>query len=253
MGTLHFRFFDVGFYENLARPVRLQPWSRVSALASNYRARASISIVCGLRDRPRKQLWKSRVLSTEAIQTVHALKLAKSTSKLQSVFNTKLTRLLKADVFDAFAELMRQNELDLAFEVFKFIRQDLGYKTELSLYSNMILLLGKNKRIELAEELFREIRDEGLEPDRRAFTEMIGAYLRVGMFEKAMDLYKSMKESGHKPDRLIFKILIRNLKKAGEEELAETIKEECYEYVDYAEDFLKEVEQMQVRKHTDHE
>ena len=107
----------------------------------------------------------------------------------------------------------------------------------------MIQLLGKNKLIEMAEELFSELKKEGLQPNTRAFAEMIGAYVQVGMIEKAMETYESMKASRCAPDRLTFIILIRNLEKAGKEELAAMVKKECAEYVDSPEKFLEEVKQ----------
>lgn len=55
--------------------------------------------------------------STEAIQAVQSLKLAKSASKMEDVINSKLSRLLKADLFDALTELQRQNELELSLQV----------------------------------------------------------------------------------------------------------------------------------------
>lgn len=62
-------------------------------------------------------MWRSRVLSTEAIQVVHSLKLAKaSPAKLDEVFCGRLSRLLKADLVDTLEELQRQNELDLALK-----------------------------------------------------------------------------------------------------------------------------------------
>ena len=63
-------------------------------------------------------LWRSIVLSTEAIQAVQSLKLAKSRSNLHQVLNTRLTRLLKADLLDTLTELQRQNQLDLALKVY---------------------------------------------------------------------------------------------------------------------------------------
>lgn len=58
------------------------------------------------------------MLSTESIQAVQSLKLAKSNpSKLEEVFGARVARLLKADLLDTFAELQRQNELDLALKV----------------------------------------------------------------------------------------------------------------------------------------
>lgn len=125
------------------------------------------------------------------------------------------------------------------------MREEVWYKPDLSLYCSMILLLGKNKLIEMAEELFSGLKEEGLEYDTRAFTEMIGAYIQVGMTEKAMETYELMKASGCAPDKLTFTILIRNLEKVGEEELAAHIKKDCAEYVDSPEKFFEEVE----RKH----
>ncbi|MCL7028105.1 hypothetical protein MKW94_005944, partial [Papaver nudicaule] len=71
------------------------------------------TIVCGLRSgSPRKSLWRSRVLSTEAIQAVHSLKLARNTDKLNEVFNSRLSRLLKEDLINTLTELQRQKELE---------------------------------------------------------------------------------------------------------------------------------------------
>nr|XP_010907823.1 protein THYLAKOID ASSEMBLY 8-like, chloroplastic [Elaeis guineensis] len=213
-------------------------------------------IRCGLRGGPRKPLWRGRVLSTEAIHAVHALKLAKSSPKprrscspntksnnrMEEVFRDKLGRLLKADQIAVLTELRRQNEWEMALQVFAFIQKEVWYKPDLSLYSDMIFMVAKNKLIEIAEQLFSELKKEGLQPDTRAYTEMIGAFLQVGMVEKAMDMYKLMKDSGCNPDKLTLTILIRNLEKAGEKDLASAVRKECAEYVDFPEKFLEEVD-----------
>jgi chitinase len=127
------------------------------------------------------------------------------------------------------------------------VRKEEWYEPDLLIYCDMILLLGKNKLIEMAEELLSELKKEGLEPNTRAFAEMIGAYMQLGMIEKAMETYESMKASSCAPDRLTFMILIRNLEKAGKEEVPAVVKKECAEYVDSPEKFLEEVEQKYVR------
>ncbi|KAJ0977144.1 hypothetical protein J5N97_012618 [Dioscorea zingiberensis] len=201
-------------------------------------------VLCGLRGGPKKPLWRGRILSTEAIQAVQALKLAKSSStpSLDQVFQSRIGRLLKADLISVLAELRRQDEWELALQVFGFIQKEVWYKPDLSLYSDMIMMLGKKKMIESAEQLFSEIEKEGLKPDTRTYTEMIGAFLQVGMVEKAMDLYKSMKDAGCNPDKLTLVILIRNLEQAGEEDLASSVRRDCEKYIDYPEKFLKEVD-----------
>ncbi|KAL3506815.1 hypothetical protein ACH5RR_032197 [Cinchona calisaya] len=201
------------------------------------------SITCGLRKvGPRKPMWRSRVLSPEAIQAVQSLKLAKSPHKLAEVFETRISRLLKADLLDTLSELQRQNELELALQVFNFARKEVWYESDISLFSNMIFMLGKNSMIKMAEQLFFELEKEGLRPDSRTYTEMIGAYFHVKMINKAMEMYQSMKASGCAPDKLTFMILIKSLEKAGEKELVATVKKDCVDYIEFPEKFLQEVE-----------
>uniref|UniRef100_A0A7N0TWS4 Pentatricopeptide repeat-containing protein n=2 Tax=Kalanchoe fedtschenkoi TaxID=63787 RepID=A0A7N0TWS4_KALFE len=203
---------------------------------------SSGTITNGFRKGPRKSLWRSRVLSSEAMQAVQYLKLSKSCpERLNNVVATRLSRLLKSDLVDTFAELKRQNEFDLVLLVFDYMRKEVGYRPELSIYCDMILMLGKMDLVQEAEKLFLELNKEGLEPDTRTYTEMIGAYLHSGLMEKAMETYELMKASGCDPDKLTLTILIRNLEKASEKELANTIKEECVRYVDFPEKFLEEV------------
>lgn len=100
-------------------------------------------IVCGgLRNGPRKPMWRTRVLSYEAIHAVQSLKLAQnSPSRLEQVFNTKLSRLLKADLEDTLAELQRQNELDLAFKVCLFLLQFFGFSLDIESELKLLFFL----------------------------------------------------------------------------------------------------------------
>ncbi|KAI3791698.1 hypothetical protein L2E82_05559 [Cichorium intybus] len=80
--------------------------------------RYATTITCGLRKPMRTRRPSDGVLSTEAIQAVQSLKLAaRNPSKLHQVFDSKLSRLLKDDLLDAFAELQRQQHLELAVKV----------------------------------------------------------------------------------------------------------------------------------------
>ncbi|KAL1298349.1 hypothetical protein HN51_042722 [Arachis hypogaea] len=225
------------------KPITLPCLSKISVrIKSNERR---IKINCGLRASYKKKP-PSKVISKEAIQVIQALKLAKSSpQKIDQILKERFTRLLKDDVLDVLSELQRQNYLDLSLKVFELIREEEGYGTMLSLYSDMIMFLGRRKMIEEAEGIFCGVMERGLRPDTRMHTEMIGAYIQVGMMEKAMEIYSSMKELGCKPDRLTFMILIRNLEKVGDKEMAEALKEECFQFVDYPDKFIQEVEHKQ--------
>lgn len=93
----------------------------------------------------------------------------------------------------------------------------------------MILLLGKNKIVGKAEEMFDLVVEKGLKPDTRLLNEMIGVYLQVGNKEKAMEVFGCMKGSGSGclPDELT--ILIRSLMKNEEHELVESLKKESFD------------------------
>ncbi|KAK1418968.1 hypothetical protein QVD17_28122 [Tagetes erecta] len=213
---------------------------RFNKLHSRYAK--TTTITCGLRKPLRPRRPSDGVLSTEAIQAVQSLKLAaKNPSKLHQVFNSKLNRLLKDDLLDAFAELQRQQHLDLALKVFEFIRNEAWYEPDHSLYGDLMLMYGKKKLVDKVEKLFAELIEEGLKPNTRAYTELIGAYLKVDMIEKAMETYEIMKASGCIPDELTLTIMIRNLENAGRDDLTAIVKNDCAEYLDFPKKFLKEV------------
>ncbi|RDX76153.1 Pentatricopeptide repeat-containing protein, partial [Mucuna pruriens] len=201
------------------------PWVNGGrALSTSNRNHNRLQVtVCGLRS-TYKGRRQSRILSKESIQVIHALKLARSPDHL---LNAKLSRLLKPDVFH-------------------FIRDELDHDTLLQLYADMILILGRNKKSDMAEELFSQVLEKGLKPDTRMCSEMIGAYLQVGMTDKAMEIYGSMTtEWGCSPDKFTFTVLITNLQKTGQQQLAETLKQDCLHYVESPDKFLRQLQQKQ--------
>lgn len=121
------------------------------------------------------------------------------------------------------------------------------YKPDQSLHCDMIYMAGKNKQIEVAEELFSSIRNQqGLRPpDSRAYTEMIGVYLQVDRLDKAMEIYNSMKEerSGCSPNELTFTIFMKKLQTSEEHKhLVSDLKEDCQRFLEYPEKFLEQID-----------
>lgn len=111
-------FYTAAMKSTLMGSLKFQfPPLKICQIPQKLHFQASI-ITCSLRGGPRKPLWRSKRLSTEAIQAIQSLKLAKSsTLRLEEVFNSKLSRLLKADLLDTLDVLQNQNELDLALKV----------------------------------------------------------------------------------------------------------------------------------------
>ncbi|KAK7393012.1 hypothetical protein VNO78_21462 [Psophocarpus tetragonolobus] len=200
--------------------------------------------VCGLRSSYKAQR-RSRILSKESIQVIHALKLGKSPDH---ILNAKLSRLLKPDVLNLLDELHRQNQVHLFLKVFYFIREELGHDKQLQLYADAIHLLGRNKKIEIAEKMFCQVQEMGLKPDTRVCSEMIGVYLLVDMTDKAMQIYESMKEWGCSPDKFTFTIMIKNLEKTGQQQLVEILKQDCVHYVESPDKFLEQLSTKPAKK-----
>ncbi|GLJ11633.1 hypothetical protein SUGI_0173300 [Cryptomeria japonica] len=180
----------------------------------------------------RGPLWRGRLLSNEAIQAVQALRRAKKdTHKLENAFQTKIARLLKKDLLSVLGELQRQDQCDLALQVFETVRKEMWYKPSLYLYADMITMLGRNKLIENVEALLVVMQQEGLRPDTRVCTEIIGSFLQVGMVDSAMKTFELMKQTECHPDKSTFTVLFKGLKGLGELELSDAVKEECVQYL----------------------
>ncbi|XXG75131.1 hypothetical protein AAC387_Pa07g3711 [Persea americana] len=207
-------------------------------------------VECSLRDKglSKKPLWRTaHDMSSEAIQASRALMLASSDpqnaeAKVEHVFQTKISRLLKSDLLSLLFHLQRSNSCDLTIKVFEYARKESWYKPEIALFYDMIYLLARNKLVEEAEHYFLQLKEDGLTPDTRIYTEMIGAYMEVGMIDKAMDMYTAMKECGCKPNELTFTLLIKNLVRFGRDELVVVVKDDVEEYLDEWELFLEKLE-----------
>lgn len=89
--------------------------------------RRNRKVECGLRDKglSKKPLWRTaHDMSSEAIQASRALTLASSDpqnaeAKLEHVFQTKISRLLKSDLLSLLFHLQRSDSCHLALKVFK--------------------------------------------------------------------------------------------------------------------------------------
>nr|ACN40805.1 unknown [Picea sitchensis] len=214
----------------------------------NRRLRWSIQIpsVCNMRDKGQNRgpLWRGRILSTEAIQAVQALRRAKGDpQRLEKAFATKIPRLLKKDLLAVLQELQRQDQCDLALQVFKAVRKEMWYRPNLSLHADMIMMLGRNKRIEEVEAVLLELQKEGLRPDTRVCTEIIGAFIHVGMVQNAMETFELMKQTDCHPDKSTFTVLIQGLQRLGEIDLATAVREQSVQYLDEPLEIFEDVSQ----------
>ncbi|CAM6081932.1 unnamed protein product [Calypogeia fissa] len=161
------------------------------------------------KEQPRGSLWKTRsVISKETVQAVHELKRSKSNkAELAKVFQTRIPRLLKMDLLATLSELQRQNEIDLALQVFDIVRKEIWYKPDQFLYRAMMDALGRSRRIHDLEKKFQELQDEGIKPEVPIYRELVGAYVRAHMLPEAMEVHAKMVEVGCGDDMLSLRFI----------------------------------------------
>lgn len=195
-----------------------------------------LQLVCSSRNpgKPRGPLWRGRNLSNESLQAVQELKRAKGNhASVLTVLNTKISRLLKPDLVAVLGELQRQDECELALQIFDVVRKEIWYKPDVVLYVDMINTLGRNNLIEDVEKLTIFSREEGIQPDSRFYTAVIGANLRSGKIPKAMEVYDEMKKNGCFPSELTYGILLKGLHDSGEVDLAIALEAEYEAAIKY--------------------
>ncbi|KAL6334917.1 hypothetical protein AAG906_023722 [Vitis piasezkii] len=171
-------------------------------------------IRCGPRDN-RGPLMKGRVLSIEAIQAIQSLKRANrgDPTKIDDLLSKTLSRLVKADLLATLNELLRQDQCDLALRVFSAVRSELWYKTELSLYADLVSALARKG---MKEEIDRLICDlEG---------RLVKAVIAAERRESTVRIYGLMKRSGcGGGDEYVGRVLSRGLRRLGELGVADEV------------------------------
>lgn len=198
------------------------------------------TIYCGPRGN-RGPLVKGRVLSTEAIQAVQALKRAQRSTTTniidETVSKKTLSRLIKSDLVATLRELLRQGHCDLALVVFSTVRSEPWYKTDLSIYADLVLALDKKGEMEdgidhLIEQLEMEIDGGGVIDwdDKKGLSRLVKALIGAERRESTVRIYKVMKKggwgcrgSGVEVDEYVAKVLSKGLRRFGESVWAEEV------------------------------
>ncbi|KAF5190212.1 Thylakoid assembly 8 protein [Thalictrum thalictroides] len=191
----------------------------------------NVTIHCGPRDN-RGPIQKGRILSIEAIQAIQALKRAKSDeTKLSTLISKTLTRLVKNDLISSLNELLRQNHCDLALKVFSTVRSELWYKTDCSLYADMVSALARNGMLEDIDRLILDLEKEGLgKDDSKGISKIIKALIAAERKECVVRIYGVMKKDGwvcrNEKDEYVVKVLSRGLRRLGEGDVADEVEKE---------------------------
>ncbi|XP_075490423.1 protein THYLAKOID ASSEMBLY 8, chloroplastic [Primulina tabacum] len=188
------------------------------------------TIRCGPRDN-RGPLLKGRILSTEAIQAIQSLKRSHRTNPTApSLPRHILSRLIKSDLVAAFKELLRQEHLTLALEVFSTIRSE--YRADLSMYADLVSALAKKGLTAEIDGLIGELEMDGGIPsgDDKGLLKLVRAVIDAERRESTVRIYGLMKrgDAGSDPpdmDEYLGKVLRNGFRRFGEDALANEVEE----------------------------
>lgn len=125
------------------------------------------------------------------------------------------------------------------------------YKPRVSLYADMITVLGSNgffEHVELLILSYLKTEAGGLEPEIEGFNALLRALMSFNRTDLAMECYALMRQVGCEPDKSSFKILITGLESNGETDHSAIIRQDAQVLYGEELEFLEEKEEMMVSR-----
>ncbi|KAL2508025.1 Pentatricopeptide repeat-containing protein [Forsythia ovata] len=158
--------------------------------------------------RERKEETNRKIASQKAISIILRREATKAVIEKKKG-NTK--KLLPRTVLEALHERITALRWESALKVFELLREQLWYRPNSGIYIKLIVMLGKCKQPEKAHFLFQAMIDEGCIVNHEAYTALLSAYSRSGLFNKAFSILEQMKNSHDcRPDVFTYSILIKS-------------------------------------------
>ncbi|KAI3856991.1 hypothetical protein MKX03_019051 [Papaver bracteatum] len=161
----------------------------------------SIRNVRGERDRDREKERESRerkeevnnkIASKKAISVILRREATKAIiEKKKGPTNSK--KLLPRTLLEALHERISALRWESALKVFELLQEQLWYRPNPGIYIKLIVMLGKCKHPEKAQELFQSMIDEGCMATHESYTALVSAYSRTGLLDQAFSLLEQMK------------------------------------------------------------
>ncbi|KAI3450858.1 hypothetical protein Pfo_007523 [Paulownia fortunei] len=170
--------------------------------------RLDLAKVKEIEARERKEETNRKIASQKAISIILRREATKAVIETKKG-NSK--KLLPRTVLEALHERITALRWESALKVFELLREQLWYRPNSGIYIKLIVMLGKCKQPEKAHTLFQAMIDEGCVVDREAYTALMSAYSRSGLFDKAFSILEQMKKiSDCQPDVFTYSILIKS-------------------------------------------
>ncbi|KAJ4847588.1 hypothetical protein Tsubulata_013905 [Turnera subulata] len=161
-------------------------------------------------EKERREAVNRKVASQKAVSIILRREATKAIiEKKKGPTNSK--RLLPRTVLEALHERISAYRWESALKVFELLKEQLWYKPNAGVYIKLIVMLGKCKQPEKAEELFQAMIGEGCVVNHEAYTALLSAYSRSGLIDDAFSLLEEMKNSlDCRPDVQTYSVLIKS-------------------------------------------
>ncbi|CAN6440270.1 unnamed protein product [Victoria cruziana] len=176
-------------------------WATISAMYSSSSEKEA---------RERKGEINRKISSRKAISIILRREATKAIiEKKRGSANSR--KLLPRTVLEALHERITAFRWESALKVFDLLREQLWYKPNAGIYIKLIVMLGKCKQPEKAHILFDAMVDEGCNITHEAYTALLSAYSRSGLFDQAFCILDKMKTMPDcQPDVFTYSILIKS-------------------------------------------
>ncbi|KAK7841833.1 pentatricopeptide repeat-containing protein [Quercus suber] len=176
----------------------------------------------------RKEEVNSKIASRKAISIILRREATKALiEKKRGPTNSK--KLLPRTVLEALHERIKALRPDSALKVFELLREQLWYRPNPGVYIKLIVMLGKCKQPQKADELFQAMIDEGCLVNHEAYTALLSAY-EYFAFDKVQALLSDMTTQGIRPNTVTYNTLIDAYGKARKfSEMESTLVEMLHE------------------------
>lgn len=204
--------------------------------------------------RPSLSIWRrKKEMGKEGLMAAKELKRLQSNPvRLDRFIKSNVSRLLKSDLLAVLAEFQRQDQVFLCMKLYDVVRKEIWYRPDMFLFRDMLMMLARNKKVDEANQVWRDLRREEVLFDQHTFGDIIRAFLDNGLPSKAMDIYEEMRQSPDPPISLPFRVILKGL--IPFPELREEVKDDFLELFpdmivyDPAEDLFEDQEREKDRE-----
>nr|TKS07830.1 pentatricopeptide repeat-containing protein [Populus alba] len=131
--------------------------------------------------------------------------------RLDRFIKSNVSRLLKSDILAVLAEFQRQDQVFLCMKLYDVVRKEIWYRPDMFFFRDMLMMLARNKKVDEANQVWRDLRREEVLFDQHTFGDIIRAFLDNGLPSKAMDIYEEMRQSPDPPISLPFRVILKGL------------------------------------------